>query len=222
MSRWWLVRRRVRKLGLPTVAGQILFSALVVPILARRERARIAAIARESGLDLSPIDRPTLKIPSVNSNEARTLLRRLSPSVVVVSGTRIISRETLACVDATFVNLHTGVAPQYRGVHGGYWALVEGRPELVGTTVHIVDCGIDTGPVLGQPTFRVSSSDCFATYPYLHLAAGLPLLVSSAAEVLAGRELRVVAPLSAVGDSCLRTHPTLWGYLDTRVRRSVR
>ncbi|MGH9151786.1 MAG: formyl transferase [Acidimicrobiales bacterium] len=222
VSRWRLARRRARTLGLRTVAGQILFSAVAVPVLARRGRPRIAAIARKHGLDLSPVEPPPVAVASVNCEDARAVLRRLDPRVVVVSGTRIISRDTLACVPAPFINMHAGVAPQYRGVHGGYWALAEGRPELAGTTVHLVDAGIDTGAILGQATFRPGPGDSFATYPYLHLAAGLPLLLSSVAELLAGREPRPVAPISAVGRSCLRTHPTLWGYLGTRVRRSVR
>ncbi|MEO7837330.1 MAG: hypothetical protein ABIS21_06785, partial [Acidimicrobiales bacterium] len=55
MNRSLLVRRRMKKLGLPTVAGQLLFMALVVPVLARRGRARIDAIVQDNGLDLSPI-----------------------------------------------------------------------------------------------------------------------------------------------------------------------
>jgi folate-dependent phosphoribosylglycinamide formyltransferase PurN len=35
-------------------------------------------------------------------------------------------------------------------VHGGYWALAENNPQLVGTTVHFVDTGIDTGEVIEQ------------------------------------------------------------------------
>ena len=39
-------------------------------------------------------------MPSVNSEEARSWLRRLRPDVVVVSGARIIGAETLAAVGA--------------------------------------------------------------------------------------------------------------------------
>lgn len=221
-SRWTLVKRRAKRLGIPTVIGQLLFSVLVVPVVGRRGRTRIAAIAAEHGLDLSSIGRPVQSVPSVNSDEARALLRRLDPSVVVVNGTRIISEETLGCVDATFVNVHMGITPQYRGVHGGYWALAEGRPELVGTTVHVINRGIDTGPILGQATFPVTPADSFATYPYLHLHAGLPLLVTAVRSLLAGEEPKPLPPMSGAGPSTLRSHPTLWGYAGARLRRAVR
>ena len=212
MSRRDLAVRRAKKLGLVTVAGQLLFSALAVPLMRRRDARRIAAIVEDEHLDLSPIDGPVLHIPSVNSPEGRAVLERLDPTVVVVSGTRIIGKKTLECTGATFLNLHAGVAPQYRGVHGGYWALAEGRPELVGSTVHIVDHGIDTGPVLAQGTFAVTPTDSFVTYPYLHLATGIPMLIDAVKPLLAGDAPEVVTPLSSE-PSRLRSHPTLWGHL---------
>ena len=41
--------------------------------------------------------------------------------------------------------MHAGITPQYRGVHGGYWAVVNNDPEHCGVTIHFVDKGIDTG-----------------------------------------------------------------------------
>jgi folate-dependent phosphoribosylglycinamide formyltransferase PurN len=147
------------------------------------------------------------------------MLRRLGPKVVVINGTRIISAETLRCVDATFINIHAGITPLYRGVHGGYWALAEGRPDLVGTTVHVVDSGVDTGTVLEQVRFTPSPGDSFVTYPYLHTAAGIAPLLRAVRRALEG----TLQPRPAAGvPSRLRYHPTLWGYLSTRIRRGVR
>ncbi|MGH3371523.1 MAG: formyltransferase family protein, partial [Nocardioidaceae bacterium] len=189
LSRSWVARRRVRRLGLATVAGQVLFSLLVVPVLCRRGRNRIAGITRDHDLDTSPIDQPVLDIPSVNSEEARRLLGQLHPSVVVISGTRIICPETLESIDVPFLNVHAGVAPQYRGVHGAYWALAEGRADMAGTTVHLVDAGIDTGPIVGQANIGVTDDDSFVTYTYLQLAAGLPILTDAVKRLLVGDDL---------------------------------
>ena len=222
LSWWFLVRRRLRRLGYREVAGQVLFSALVVPTLRLKAKARIAAIIEREGMDVSPIDGPVLDVASVNSDEVRSALRQADPAVVVVNGTRIISKDVLGCVAAPFVNLHAGITPQYRGVHGGYWALAEGRPDLVGTTVHIVDPGVDTGPILRQATFDVEADDSFVTYPYLHVAVGIPLLVETVREVLEGKEPIPRPSLGGGEPSRLRSHPTIWGYLACRLRRSVR
>lgn len=216
------LRKRLKRLGYPTVIGQLLFVLGVVPVLTLLGRARVRDISAGAGLDASPIDEGRLvRVASVNTEECQHLLRRLDPTVVVVNGTRIIGQATLDSVPAPFVNMHAGITPRYRGVHGGYWALAEGRPALVGTTVHVVDKGIDTGPVLGQATFKPGPSDSFVTYPYLHLAAGLPLLLAAVTDVLEDRALCGVESIAAAEGSRLYSHPTLWGYLCARLRKSV-
>ena len=115
------------------------------------------------------------------------------------------------------VNMHAGITPRYRGVHGGYWALAEQHPGWVGSTVHLVDAGIDTGGILAQDTFEVSDQDTIATYPDLHLMHGLPLLAAQMEKVLSGLELAPL-PTSLAPGTGLYYHPTLWGYLWRRWR----
>lgn len=220
LSRGFLLRRRVHKLGKATVAGQLLFQVGIFPLLRRLGGHRIEAIKREHGLNDAPIPEPVMRVASVNSDEARAVLRQLDPAVIVVNGTRIIGRETLASTEAPFVNMHAGITPAYRGVHGGYWALAEGRPELAGTTVHFVDEGIDTGGIIAQTGFAVTPDDSFATYPYLHLAAGLPILLRTVRGLLAGSLQRDPPPAGL--PSRLRSHPTLWEYLGARIGRGIR
>ncbi len=120
VPRWQLVRGRYRRLGLWPVAGQLAFLGAVQPMLARRARGRVREILGEHGLDDRDVDPGRVRrVRSVNDPEARELLRRLEPAVVVLNGTRIVSRETLRCVKAPFVNMHAGITPRYRGVHGG-------------------------------------------------------------------------------------------------------
>ncbi len=132
----------------------------------------------------------------------------------------IIGKETLRSVNAPFINTHAGITPLYRGVHGAYWALAERRPELVGTTVHFVDEGIDTGNIIEQAFFAVTEKDNFATYPYLHTAAGIPILVNAVENSING-ELK---PRNEMMDlpSKLRYHPTIWEYIRNRVKTGVK
>ncbi len=220
VSRWTLATRRARRVGWVEVAGQMAFVGGALPILRRAARGRTDAICRRAGLDRTPIPRAH-HVPSVNDAGIAALLRDLDPDVVVVNGTRIISAATLAAIPVPVVNMHAGITPRYRGMHGGYWALAEGRPGDVGTTVHLVDPGIDTGGVLGRATFTPAADDTIATYPYLHLEAGLPVLVDVVARILAGADPGELEGLPGA-DSRLRYHPTLWGYLARRTGRRVR
>jgi folate-dependent phosphoribosylglycinamide formyltransferase PurN len=211
-----LIERRAARLGARVVLGQLLFQSLVQRPLGWVSRARIAEIARTHSLDFRPIPREhVIHVTSVNDEEALRAIADLSPRVVVLSGTRILARQTISAIGVTVLNMHAGITPRYRGVHGGYWALREGRADLVGTTIHVVDPGIDTGKVLEQVGFQPSAEDNFATYPYLHVAHGLPALLRQVQGALDGR-LQERAPLHA--ESRLRSHPTLLQYFLGRAK----
>ena len=220
ISRLQMARRRAARLGYFSTAGQMLFAAGIVPVLACSSRRRIQEIEREFNLRREMPESEIERIEIVNSEQARDALRNAAPDVVVVNGTRIIGAKTLACVDVPFINTHAGITPLYRGVHGAYWALAEGRPELVGTTVHFVDKGIDTGSIIAQAFFEITDRDNFATYPYLHTAAGISVLVPAVRSALEGK----VEPTREDNglESKLRYHPAIWDYLASRLRRGVR
>ncbi len=46
------------------------------------------------------------------------------------------------------INIHAGVSPYYRGSDCNFWALHDDNPHLVGTTVHLLSKGLDSGPIL--------------------------------------------------------------------------
>jgi folate-dependent phosphoribosylglycinamide formyltransferase PurN len=214
------LRRRLRRLGLTRVVGEAFFRALAVPVIARASAPRIAEIRRQYGLDDSAIDPGLItRVVSVNDPPTVRLLERLDPDIVVLSGPRIVSVQTLRSVRATFLNIHAGITPLYRGVHGAYWALVRGDQAHCGVTVHVVDEGIDTGDILQQARIFPTDRDTFATYPTIQLGVGLPLLLKAIQDVLGG-SVEVRDPPS--GESVLWTHPTLLEYIRNRRRLGVR
>jgi methionyl-tRNA formyltransferase len=142
-------------------------------------------------------------------------LQRLAPKAVLVVGTRIIDRAALAAVACPFINYHAGITPKYRGTHGGYWAKAEDDLAHFGVTVHLVDAGIDTGAVLYQVLLKPSERDNYATFPYLQLAAALPLLEQAGQDALA----ETLAPHRVDLPSRLWSHLTIWGYLAAGLRR---
>lgn len=211
-----LLARRAEKLGWGVVLGQVLFKLGVAGWLGWASRARQQAIRAAHGLSAAPPPAGRLaRVPSVNSPECIALLQALQPDVVVVNGTRIISKKVLAAVSCSFLNTHAGITPLYRGVHGGYWALAQGDPAHCGVSVHVVDAGIDTGSIVAQALIAPTPADNFATYPLLQLAAGLPLLAQAVADALAGNLRTQPAP---AGPSRLWSHPTLGQYLRARLR----
>jgi phosphoribosylglycinamide formyltransferase-1 len=213
-----LLRRRIRRLGILTVAGQLGFglAAKVIRPFYRRQEQRIRL--RED-LNVSPIQDGVIRISSVNDDCAVNVLRTLRPKVIIVSQTRIIARRLLESVPAIFINIHTGITPQYRGLHGAYWALVNREPENCGVSIHIVDAGVDTGAVIAQVRIKPSPSDSYFTYHWLQLAAALPPLLSAIEDALSGR----LAATAANPRTASRQYyqPTLWGYFWSALRHGV-
>lgn len=211
------IAARAHRLGVGRVLGQMVFHAAVVPLLRRRSARRRRALLHELGLDDSPIPpERVVRVRSVNDARTEGLLRELAPGVVVVNGTRIIARRLIEALPRTvFLNMHAGITPLYRGVHGAYWALVQGDPEHCGVTVHRVDTGIDTGPIVAQARIAPAPADDFTTYPLLQLAAGIPLLIDAIRSARDGHITETPAP---AGRSRLWTHPTALEYVRHRLR----
>lgn len=217
VSRRQLLSRRVARLGLVRVAGQLAFMG-VARVLRWTSRRRIVEISQQFGLEPKwPSSARIIHVPSVNAPECIVRLRQLDPKVVLVVGTRIISREVLTGVPVPFINYHDGITPKYRGIHGGYWAKAEGDLDNVGVTVHLVDPGIDTGAVLYQARLKPSANDNYATLSHLQLAAALPLIENATRDAIAG----TIRPYKIDLPSRLWSHPTLWGYLATGMRRGA-
>ena len=150
VARSTLLRGRIRRLGPLQVAGQMAFMAFA-RALYFRSRPRIAEILEQHRLEPRwPEGCERIEVPSVNSPECIAAIERIKPRVILVLGTRIVNRKTLAAIKAPLINYHAGITPKYRGIHGGYWAKAEGDLENFGVTVHLIDPGIDTGAVLYQ------------------------------------------------------------------------
>jgi methionyl-tRNA formyltransferase len=109
--------------------------------------------------------------------------------------------------------------PGYRGGPPVFWELADGR-ERVGFTVHRIDAGIDTGPVLAEgevaierrPTLRETLA---ATIPRLHEAS-----LDALEDVLRRLEAGELGGRRQLVGGRPRTTPTLRDYL--RVRRALR
>jgi len=211
-SRRAMLRFRARRLGWSAVLGQLFFMVIVPPLLRKTSGERLTFIRETNSLRSDPLpDGRMTQIPSVNAAETRNLLRALNPDAVVLSGTRIVKSETLEVTSAPVLNIHAGITPTFRGVHGGYWALWTGQPQDFGATVHCVDRGVDTGAVLDHVRPMPGAKDNFVTYPLLQLAAALPALVKVLQHVAVSQGLPSQTSTSGAGRQWY--HPTLMQYL---------
>jgi folate-dependent phosphoribosylglycinamide formyltransferase PurN len=203
---------RVKKLGLIKAIGQVLFSLIIVTSLKKIYKNRIKILFEIFSFSDSKIPKSIVSlVKSVNSNKTRDLIESTDADFILVNGTRIIGEKTLGCTSYKFINIHTGITPKYRGVHGGYWALINKDLKSCGVTLHYVDKGVDTGVIIAQSLITPISKDSFVTYPFLQLNQGILLL-----EKFINTNLEQEKKLDNFGEelnSQQYYHPTIWGYL---------
>ncbi|MPY55412.1 phosphoribosylglycinamide formyltransferase [Streptomyces acidicola] len=81
------------------------------------------------------------------------------PDLVVSAGfMKIVGKEFLARFGGRFVNTHPALLPSFPGAHGVRDALAYGV-RVTGCTVHFVDDGVDTGPIIAQGVVEVRDED---------------------------------------------------------------
>ncbi|MGH4034257.1 phosphoribosylglycinamide formyltransferase [Actinomycetota bacterium Odt1-20B] len=82
-----------------------------------------------------------------------------APDLVVSAGfMKIVGKEFLARFGGRFVNTHPALLPSFPGAHGVRDALAYGA-KVTGCTVHFVDDGVDTGPIIAQGVVEVRDAD---------------------------------------------------------------
>jgi folate-dependent phosphoribosylglycinamide formyltransferase PurN len=94
-----------------------------------------------------------------NDPEEVALMRRFEPDVVLVFGTGLLKPPLIDRFPGRILNIHLGLSPYYRGAGTNFWPLVNGEPEYCGATIHFLDAGVDTGPVIAHVRPDISPSD---------------------------------------------------------------
>lgn len=87
------------------------------------------------------------------------VLREHGVELVVLAGfMRLVTEVLLEAFPMRVVNVHPGLLPAFPGVHAQRQALDYGA-RVAGCTVHFVDAGTDTGPVIAQAVVPVLEQD---------------------------------------------------------------
>ncbi len=91
-----------------------------------------------------------------NEFESIELLKKYQPDYVVLGGTRILKEPVIRTAKFGILNSHPAILPKYHGLDCVAWSILNKDP--VGATVHYIDPGIDSGPIILQES--IDYSDC--------------------------------------------------------------
>ncbi len=133
-------------------------------LLTDRPRARV--IRRANRLGIPTVILPSRRFPSREAYDRALFaeLRALEPlDLVVLAGyMKILPPEIVRHFARRMVNIHPSLLPKYPGLNAIERAFRAGESKT-GVTVHWVDEGVDTGPVIAQVEVPILPGDTLAT-----------------------------------------------------------
>lgn len=98
---------------------------------------------------------PYFLLDKENQRECIDWLKSISPDLVAVYSTsQLLSAEFLAVPRYGCINLHPSLLPKYRGPNPWFWSYYN-QDSVSGVTLHYLDQGEDTGPIIDQRTYEV-------------------------------------------------------------------
>lgn len=109
----------------------------------------VERVFRKNGISVTRLDE------SVNSPKSLALIRAMNPDILLsVAGNEIFKRPLIELAPKGCLNLHTALLPKYRGLMPSFWVL-KNREQYTGTSVFLVDEGIDSGPIVVQKRIAI-------------------------------------------------------------------
>jgi methionyl-tRNA formyltransferase len=153
-------RRLIERHGLLRTLNRLLYNAYRARFISASEARVFQETFFPRGQHVEYIrEVPTVQVENINDTTCISFIRQHAPDLIAVCGTTVIQPEVFVLAPLGAINIHTGITPEYRSADPVFWALYNGEPDKVGVTIHFVDRGIDTGPILGQAVVPVYAED---------------------------------------------------------------
>ena len=147
-----------------------------------RQENPVKQVAGNHGLALLQTNR-------LKRSEAISWVRELAPDLLVLGFvTSFVPQEMIDCAHHGGINYHPSLLPRYRGGSAINWAVINGEQET-GVTIHFIDEGVDTGPIILQEKVAVTDDD---TVKSIYFGKLYPLGITMICQAV--RLIRAVRP----------------------------
>ncbi|MGE0444155.1 MAG: formyl transferase [Vicinamibacterales bacterium] len=124
-----------------------------------RDASETAFFAAHAALRVGDAEVTRVGPNGCNDPQEIDRMRALAPAVVLVFGTGLLRQPLIDTFPGRILNIHLGLSPYYRGAGTNFWPLVNGEPEYCGATIHYLDAGVDTGPIIAHARPEIAAGD---------------------------------------------------------------
>jgi phosphoribosylglycinamide formyltransferase-1 len=134
-------------------------AAEIVLVLSNKPRAGALERARDAGIPAVVVEQREHPDRESFDRAMVSALRRAQVDLVVLAGfMRILTPVFLDAFPQRIMNIHPALLPAFAGINAQRQALKYGV-KIAGCTVHFVDPGVDTGPIIIQAAVPVLDGD---------------------------------------------------------------
>lgn len=131
----------------------------VVMLICDRPKAHVIGLAAGHGVETVVLDPKQYESKSAYEQTILQRLRRANVQWIVLAGyMRIVGEDLLEAYPNKIINIHPSLLPSFPGKDAVEQALAAGV-KVSGVTIHYVDEGIDTGPIIAQEPVTVFPKD---------------------------------------------------------------
>ncbi|CAM3916642.1 phosphoribosylglycinamide formyltransferase [Alkalicoccus chagannorensis] len=130
-----------------------------VLIVCDRPGAGVEKRAERLGLPLFSVRPSDYKDKAAYERALTAELKRIGVELILLAGyMRLAGPELLRAFGGRMLNIHPSLLPSFPGLHAVRQAL-EAGVKVTGATVHLVDEGMDTGPIIAQKPVTIEESE---------------------------------------------------------------
>ena len=133
-------------------------AARVAIVISDQAKARALEVARGCGVTAECVSARGLSRSEYDAKVAARLKEAGVQWVALAGFMRIVTQPLLDAFPDRIVNIHPALLPAFPGLHAQRQAL-EAGVRVTGCTVHLVDAGVDTGPIVMQRAVPVLDGD---------------------------------------------------------------
>jgi folate-dependent phosphoribosylglycinamide formyltransferase PurN len=148
---------------------------------------------------LKPMGIPAYGSKNVNSRKCQQQIQSLNPDLIIILlFGQILSARTISLPAKGVINFHPSYLPDYRGLMPIFWAMANNELNG-GVTLHFVDTGIDTGPVISRSIVPIRREDTEHSFYARCCVIGKDMLLEAIGIVKTGNISVIKTPQDAKG-----------------------
>ncbi len=118
-----------------------------------------SGVIKQLGKAEYPKNKIKLTVDDANEEKCLQFIKKYRPDIIFIYGTAILKKEFIKKVNTLILNIHAGILPYYRNVHGDFWSYNKKDYKNMGVSIFYLNSGIDTGEIALQKRIQFEENN---------------------------------------------------------------